>query len=55
MPLRPAKRGQKYVATIEVRGPVENKRAFRAFRKALANLAKKKAIKAKLKQKRAGR
>jgi hypothetical protein len=55
MPLRPAKKGQKYVATIEIKGAVEDKRAFRAFRNALAKLVKKKTLQAKLKQKRTGR
>jgi hypothetical protein len=55
MPLRPMKRGHKYVATIEIRGPVENRRAFGAFRKALGKLARRRGLKAKLKQKKTTR
>ena len=55
MPLRPMKKSQKYMATIEIKGPVGDRRAFGAFRKAVGKLAKRKGLKAKVKQKRHGR
>ena len=55
MPMRPMKKSHKYVATIEIKGPVTSRRAFGAFRKALGKLARRKGLRAKLKQKRQGR